>query len=59
VWQPSQLPATASQLLVAAAIAVTLLALSGLHRAIIREHCNMSGLEEDEEEFQMRLGLRC
>jgi hypothetical protein len=29
-----------------------------LHRRIIQEHCNLPGLEEDEEDFPMKLGLR-
>jgi hypothetical protein len=29
-----------------------------LHRRIINEHCNMPGLEDDEEDFPMKLGLR-
>lgn len=45
-------------ILAAAAIAVTHLALRSRHCAIIREHCNMPGLEEDEEEFPLKLGLR-
>jgi hypothetical protein len=45
-------------ILVAAAIAATHLALRSRHRAIIREHCNLPGLEGDEEEFPMKLGLR-
>ena len=45
-------------ILAAAAIAVTHLALRSRHRATIREHCNMPGLEDDEEEFPMKLGLR-
>jgi hypothetical protein len=45
-------------ILVAAAIAATHLALRSRHRAIIREHCNLPGLEDDEEEFPMKLGLR-
>jgi hypothetical protein len=45
-------------ILAAAAIAVTHLALRIRHRAIIREHCNTPGLEEDEEEFPLKLGLR-
>jgi hypothetical protein len=28
------------------------------HRQILREHCNMPGLEDDEEEFPMKLGLK-
>jgi hypothetical protein len=27
------------------------------HRAVIREHCSMRALEDDEEEFPLRLGL--
>jgi hypothetical protein len=34
------------------------LALRGRHRTIIREHCNMPALEDGEEDFPMRLGLR-
>jgi len=45
-------------ILAAAAIAVTHLALRSRHRAIIREHCNLPGLEDDEDEFPMKLGLR-
>jgi hypothetical protein len=45
-------------ILAAAAIAVTHLALRSRHRAIIREHCNTPGLEEDQEEFPLKLGLR-
>ena len=28
------------------------------HREAIRQHCNLSALEDDEEDFPMRLGLR-
>lgn len=28
------------------------------HRAIMREHCNMPSLEEDEDDFPLKLGLR-
>jgi hypothetical protein len=45
----------------ALAVAVLGLAHAGLqilHRRIIREHCNMPGLEDDEEDFPMKLGLR-
>jgi hypothetical protein len=28
------------------------------HRAVLREHCNQLPLEEDEEDFPMKLGLR-
>ncbi|WP_158793795.1 hypothetical protein [Granulicella sp. L60] len=42
----------------AIAIATAHLVLRRQHRAIIREHCNMPGLEDDEEEFPMKLGLR-
>jgi hypothetical protein len=45
-------------ILAAAAIAVTHLALRSRHRVIVREHCNTPGLEEDEEEFPLKLGLR-
>ena len=44
--------------LAAVAIATAHFALRSQHRAIIREHCNLPGLEDDEEEFPMKLGLR-
>ena len=28
------------------------------HRAIVRQHCNMPELEDGEEDFPMKLGLR-
>jgi len=34
------------------------LGLSEIHKRIIREHCNMPALEDDEEDFPMKLGLR-
>jgi hypothetical protein len=34
------------------------LALQRWHRRIIAEHCNMPGLEDDEDDFPMKLGLR-
>jgi hypothetical protein len=40
------------------AIAAAHLALEMLHRRIIQEHCNMPGLEDDEDDFPMKLGLR-
>jgi hypothetical protein len=40
------------------AIGTAHLALRYRHRKIIREHCDLFHLEEDEEEFPMRLGLR-
>ena len=43
-------------ILAAAAIVVTHLALRRRHRAIVGEHCNTPGLEEDEEEFPLKLG---
>lgn len=44
--------------LAAAAIFIAHVALRILHRRIIREHCNMTALEADEEDFPMKLGLR-
>ena len=41
----------------AAAIAALHLALRWQHRDIIRIHCNLPELEDDEEEFPMKLGL--
>jgi hypothetical protein len=43
--------------LAAAAIAVAHLALRRQHRDIIRIHCNLPDLEDDEEEFPRKLGL--
>ena len=45
-------------LLAAAAIVVAHLLLRKLHRRIIQEHCNMPALEDDEDDFPMKLGLR-
>jgi len=33
-------------------------ALTLSHRRVVRAHCNVPGLEEDEEDFPMKLGLR-
>jgi heme/copper-type cytochrome/quinol oxidase subunit 3 len=33
-------------------------ALRRVHCRIVREHCNMPGLEDDEDDFPMKLGLR-
>jgi hypothetical protein len=49
---------TEHMVLAAVAIAAGHLALRGRHRTIIREHCNMPALEDGEEDFPMRLGLR-
>jgi hypothetical protein len=40
------------------AIAAGHFALRSRHRTIIREHCNMAALEDDEQDFPMKLGLR-
>jgi len=43
------------------AVAATLaahFALQRVHHRIVREHCNMPGLEDDEDDFPMKLGLR-
>jgi hypothetical protein len=45
-------------LLAVVAILGTHLALLGVYRRIIQEHCAMPGLEDDEEDFPMKLGLR-
>ena len=44
--------------LAASGVAAAHLALRKLHRRIIEEHCNMPGLEDDEDDFPMKLGLR-
>jgi hypothetical protein len=44
--------------LTAAAIAAAHWALRGIHRRIIQDYCNLPGLEDDEEDFPMKLGLR-
>jgi len=45
-------------LITVAVIAGSHLALAAAHRRIIRDHCNTPGLEDDEEDFPMKLGLR-
>jgi hypothetical protein len=45
-------------ILATVAIAAAHLVFRIRHRAIIQEHCNLPGLEDDEEEFPMKLGLR-
>ncbi|MGA7338979.1 MAG: hypothetical protein WBX18_00185 [Terracidiphilus sp.] len=42
----------------ACAVAVAHGALAGRHRAIVEAHCHLPDLEEGEEDFPMRLGLR-
>jgi hypothetical protein len=44
--------------LAAVFISTAHLALQRLHRRVIQEHCNMPGLEDDEDDFPMKLGLR-
>jgi hypothetical protein len=44
--------------LAAAAVVATHFALERVHRRIIREHRNMPGLEDGEDDFPMKLGLR-
>jgi hypothetical protein len=45
-------------LITIAVIASCHLLLGAAHRRIISDHCNTPGLEDDEEDFPMRLGLR-
>jgi hypothetical protein len=45
-------------ILAAAAVAAAHLGLRTLHRRIVQEHCNMPGLEDGEDDFPMKLGLR-
>jgi hypothetical protein len=40
------------------AVAVAHLALQRRHQSIVREYCNQLPIEEDEEDFPMKLGLR-
>jgi hypothetical protein len=54
-WIEASIPHFAAA---AVAIAGAHWALEALHRRIIREHCNMPGLEDDEDDFPMKLGLR-
>jgi hypothetical protein len=57
----SQLWIAASPLhfaIAAVAIASIHLLLNRIHRRIIREHCNMAALEDGEDDFPMKLGLR-
>ncbi len=44
--------------LAVAAVAAAHLALCMRHRQVVRAHCNVPGLEEGEEDFPMKLGLR-
>lgn len=46
--------------MIAAALVISVahLALGFRHRAIVKQHCNLPGLEDDEEDFPMKLGLR-
>jgi hypothetical protein len=41
-----------------AAIAAAHFAFRAFHRRILNEHCNMPGLEDDEDDFPFKLGLR-
>jgi hypothetical protein len=45
-------------ILAAIAIGAAHLVFRTRHRAIIREHCNLPSLEDDEEDFPLKLGLR-
>ncbi|HUV69780.1 MAG TPA: hypothetical protein VMW15_08985 [Terracidiphilus sp.] len=45
-------------LVAALVIAAAHLALEIRHRSIVRQHCNLPGLEDGEEDFPMKLGLR-
>ncbi len=45
-------------LILAVAIEALHLVLQRRHKNLIREHCNQLPLEDDEEDFPMRLGLR-
>jgi hypothetical protein len=40
------------------AVAILHLLLQRRHQSVLREHCNQLPLEEDEEDFPMKLGLR-
>jgi hypothetical protein len=42
----------------AAAVVVAHLALRRANRNVLQEHCNMPGLEDGEDDFPMKLGLR-
>jgi hypothetical protein len=51
--------ASAQHFILAVAVIIGLhLVLRTVHRKIIREYCNMPCLEDDEEDFPMKLGLR-
>jgi hypothetical protein len=45
-------------LIAVAAIAGSHLALCVALRRIVKEHCNTQGLEDNQEDFPMKLGLR-
>ncbi len=51
---------TSARNMVVAAVAIAAghLLLRTRHRLILREHCNLPGLEDDDEEFPLKLGLR-
>ncbi len=56
--EPSVEKSVGNMLLAVGAIVAAHLTLRSQHRRILREHCNLPGLEDDEEEFPMKLGLR-
>jgi hypothetical protein len=58
VAEPWMEAGTGHFVLAVAAIAATHLALCRQHRAIIREHSSLPGLEDDEDDFPLKLGLR-
>jgi hypothetical protein len=45
-------------LLAVAAVSAAHWSFGQLHRRILEEHCNMPALEDDEDDFPMKLGLR-
>jgi len=45
-------------ILAAFAVAAAHLGLRTVHRRIVQEHCDMPGLEDGEDDFPMKLGLR-
>ena len=58
VFEPLVEKSIRRMIVAVAVIAAAHLALGFRHRAIVRQHCNLPGLEDGEEDFPMKLGLR-
>ena len=58
IAEPWMEMSAAHMVMAAVAIAAAHMALRRRHRIVVREHCNMTALEDGEEDFPMKLGLR-